>query len=90
MASTAETVGLVKGAAHPNAAKLLFDYLLSTEGQNVLREANYLPADPNVPAKVPELKPEQGGFTAVPILPSMNQEQLPKWLEIYKRLFVAG
>lgn len=90
VASTAETVGLVKGAAHPNAAKLLFDYLLSAEGQNVLREANYLPADPNVPAKVPELKPEQGGFTAVPILPSMNQEQLPKWLEIYKRLFVAG
>lgn len=90
VASTAEVIGLVKGAAHPNAAKLLFDYLLSAEGQNVLREANYLPSDPNVSAKVPELKPEQGGFEAVAILPSMNQDSLPKWLEIYKRLFLAN
>lgn len=85
---TAETVGLVKGAAHPNAAKLLYDYLLSAEGQAVLKEANYLPADPNVQAKVPELKPDAGNFTAVAILPSMNQEFLPKWLDLYKRLFV--
>lgn len=85
---TAEAVGLVKGAPHPNAAKLLFDFLLSTEGQNVLKEANYLPADPNVSAKVAELKPDAGGFTAVAILPSMNRDLLPKWLEIYKRLFV--
>jgi ABC-type Fe3+ transport system, periplasmic component len=88
MAGTAETVGLVKGAAHPNAAKLLYDYLLSAEGQNVLKEANYLPADPNVSAKVPELKPDGGGFTAFAVQPSMNDEHLAKWLDIYKRLFV--
>lgn len=87
---TAETVGLVKNAPHPNAAKLLFDFLLSKEGQLVLQQANYLPADPGVPAKVPELKPDGGGFTATAILPRMNDEYLPKWLGIYKRLFVGG
>ena len=86
---TAETVSLVKGAAHPNAAKLFFDFLLSEEGQTVLKEANYLPADPNVPAKVAELKPDAGGFTAVAIQPAMNQTHLPEWLEIYKRLFIV-
>ncbi|WP_343715370.1 extracellular solute-binding protein [Inquilinus sp.] len=90
LVGTAETVGLVKGAPHPNAAKLLFDFLLSEEGQLVLQQANYLPADPNVPAKVPELKPDAGGFTAVAILPQMNDEYLPKWLDLYKRLFVRG
>lgn len=90
LVGTAETVGLVKGAPHPNAAKLLFDYLLSEEGQLVLQQANYLPADPNVPAKVAELKPDAGGFTAVAILPQMNDEYLPKWLGLFKSLFIGG
>lgn len=86
---TAETVSLVKNAAHPNAAKLFYDFLFSNEGQNVLREANYLPGNPAIPAKTPELKPREGGFTAVQIQPAMNQTHLPKWLEIYERLFVV-
>lgn len=85
---TSEVMGLTKGAAHPNAAKLLFDFVLSAEGQNVLKQANYLPADPNVAAKVPELKPEGGGFTATVIQPSMNEAALPKWKQTYQRLFV--
>lgn len=86
---TAETVSIIKGAQNPNAAKLLFDFLLSDDGQLVLKEANYLPSDPNVQAKTPDLKPKEGGFTAVQIMPAMNQTHLPKWLEIYERLFVT-
>ena len=86
---TAETVTIVKNAQHPNAAKLFFDFLLSEDGQNVLKEANYLPSDPNVQAKTPDLKPKEGGFTAMQIMPAMNQTHLPKWLEIYERLFVT-
>lgn len=85
---TMETVGLVKGAAHPHAAKLFYDFLLSEEGQNVLRSVDYLPAHPNVSAKIPALKPENGNFTAVTMQPSAVQEFLPKWLAIYQRLFV--
>lgn len=88
MISTAEVQFIVKGAKHPNAAKLLYDFLLSPEGQNVLREANYLPADPNVASKVADLKPEGGGFTAVTLAPAMNQTHLPQWLDLYKKMFV--
>lgn len=86
---TSEIIGLAKGAAHPNAAKLLFDFLLSKDGQTVLTEAYYLPADPDMQAKVRELKPEGGNFTAVVIQPSMNEDSLPKWRDIYQRLFIG-
>lgn len=85
---TMETTAVAKNAPHPNAAKLFYDFLLSEEGQNVLKAANYLPARPGVPARVAELKPDAGGFTAVTIQPAMAKEGLPGWVEIYKRLFV--
>src|SRR6202034_2480764 len=58
------SIGLVKNAPHPNAAKLLIDFLLSEEGQRAFADAGYLPAMPSVPAKTADLKPEAGGFTA--------------------------
>ena len=41
-----------KGARHPNAAMLFIDYMLSPEGQSVLRDAQYFPVN----AKVQPLK----------------------------------
>src|SRR5207237_5217575 len=49
VAATAATMGIVKGAKHPNAALLLIDFILSKEGQEVLAAADYFPADPQVP-----------------------------------------
>ena len=46
----------VKGAKHPHAALLLIDYILSKEGQEILRGADYFPADPAVPT-TPMLAP---------------------------------
>ena len=46
---TAATMGVTKGARHPHAAMLLIDYLLSKEGQEILLNADYFPADPAVP-----------------------------------------
>jgi iron(III) transport system substrate-binding protein len=48
-ASTAATMGVVKGLKHPHAAMLLIDFILSREGQEILRDAEYFPADPAVP-----------------------------------------
>ena len=58
------SIGLVKNAPHPNAAKLLIDFLLSEEGQKTFAAVEYIPAMPSVPAKTPEVKPEAGGFKA--------------------------
>jgi len=46
--STLSTVQLTSGAPHPNAAMLFIDFLLSKEGQEVLRAAQYLSPNPQV------------------------------------------
>lgn len=80
-------VSVVKNAAHPNAARLLIDFLASEDGQAIFREANYLPAHPKVDAKTPSLKPAAGGFKATAIMPEMADEQLAEWIKLYQELF---
>jgi ABC-type Fe3+ transport system substrate-binding protein len=50
---TLSVISVHKNAPHPNAAKLLVDFITSSEGQNIFRDAEYLPADPTVPALTP-------------------------------------
>lgn len=85
--STGNYVGLIKNSPHPNAGKLFEEFLLSKEGQTVFQKANYLPADPDVPAAVPSLKPKQGGFKATVITNEMALANLAKWSKIYNKLF---
>ena len=42
------SIGLVKNAPHPNAGRLLIDFLLSEEGQHAFADVDYLPAMPSV------------------------------------------
>jgi iron(III) transport system substrate-binding protein len=81
------SIGLVRNAPHPNAGKLLIDYLLSEEGQRAFAAVEYLPAMPSVPAKTPEVKPEAGGFTANFISPAAMTENIDRWVKIKKELF---
>jgi iron(III) transport system substrate-binding protein len=81
------SIGLVKNAPHPNAAKLLIDFLLSEEGQRAFAEVGYLPAMPSVPAKTAELKPEAGGFTATFISPATMTANIDQWVKVKKELF---
>ena len=46
--SALSTIQLTKNAPHPNAAMLFIDYMLSKEGQGVLRQAQYLSPNPEV------------------------------------------
>ena len=50
------TIMLPRGVKNPHAAMLLIDFVLSKEGQTVLKKANYLPAHPKVDPKS-SLKP---------------------------------
>lgn len=80
-------LGIVKDAPHPNAAKLLVEFILSEEGQEVMQKAFYIPANPKVPAAEPSLKPEQGGFEVFVISPSATAEDLPAMVDMYDEMF---
>ena len=43
-----QTSSLLEKAPHPNAGKLLIDFLVSREGQELYAAADYLPVDPDV------------------------------------------
>ena len=70
--------------AHPNAAKLFVDFLLSKEGQNLT--ANVIgsyPANPNVES---ELRKKTAGYSIHPVNPKMMSrfEEINKqYMEIF-------
>ena len=80
-------VSIAKAAPHPNAAKLFEDFLVSKDGQKAYQAAYYLPADPDVPALDPELKPEGGKFRSRFFSPEETAAKMPHWKQIYDRLF---
>jgi iron(III) transport system substrate-binding protein len=82
-----DAVSLLKDAPHPNAGKLLIDFLTSEDGQKVLQEADYLPALPSVPASVAGLKPQDGGFSAQYLLPEEVDQHMADWQKIVTALF---
>jgi iron(III) transport system substrate-binding protein len=82
-----DSLGLMKAAPHPNAAKLLIEFLLSDEGQMVLKDADYLPANPRIPAMKPGLRPEDGGFKATWMRPDVVDPHVAEWARVAKELF---
>jgi ABC-type Fe3+ transport system substrate-binding protein len=80
-------ISIHKNAPHPNAAKLLVDYIISREGQEVFREADYITADPAVPASDPNLKPEEGHFRVHFFTPEAIEANMPKWKRIFDEFF---
>jgi ABC-type Fe3+ transport system substrate-binding protein len=84
---TLQVAGISTDAPHPNAAKLFVDFMASRAGQEILREHDYLPMHPDVPAKIPELKPEQGGFKAVIYGPNEIDAENDRWNKIYQDIF---
>ena len=80
-------VSIPKNAPHPNAAKLFEDFLVSKEGQKAYQAAEYLPADPTVPALDPTLKPEGGKFRSRFFSPEETAEKMPHWKKVYDEIF---
>src|SRR5438309_500564 len=89
VAATAATMGIVKGAKHPNAALLLIDFILSKEGQEVLAGADYFPADPQVPPSA-VLAPDVPRIAGVPenfVGPDKLTRYTDSSEEIFRQLF---
>lgn len=85
MSANVSTTGVTKGAPHPNAAKLLLEYLISEEGQAIYRRAQYSPSHPKVPSIDPELRP--GAHPVVFLTPREALEALPAWTKVFKELY---
>jgi ABC-type Fe3+ transport system substrate-binding protein len=81
------TISVLKNAPHPNAARLLIEFILSRDGQQIMAANDYMPADPAVPVKDPSLQPEHGGFAVTVISPELTRSDLPKWIALYHELF---
>ena len=89
VASTAATMGVVKGAKHPHAALLLIDFVLSQEGQEILLGADYFPADPAVPPApmLAPVVPKLAGVTENFVGPDKLMKYTDSSEEIFRQLF---
>jgi ABC-type Fe3+ transport system substrate-binding protein len=78
---------VIKGAAHPNAAKLLVDYFVSEEGQRLFQSGDYIPVDPNIPPREPRLRPDGTSFRGTFFTPEQIDAAMPRWYQTFKDIF---
>ncbi len=87
--ATVSTIGLLNKSPNPHAAMLFIDFLLSEEGQKVFQAADYLPADPAIPALQADLKPGGGRFQKANVFsPETLFEKTNKWSDYFEKEFV--
>lgn len=84
---TIQIAGLSRGAPHPNAGKLFLDFMVSRAGQEVFRDADYIPMRPDVPAKSPEVKPDTGGYQTLMLTPEDIDANNQHWARVFDDVF---
>jgi iron(III) transport system substrate-binding protein len=77
----------IKGGPHPNAGKLLVDFLISKEGQQLYADADYLPVDPEVQPRDPTLRPDGTSWRIKYLMPDEVEEKSAEWWKIYQDIF---
>ena len=80
-------MSLIKNPLHPNAGKLLFEFILSEEGQKLMADSGELPVLPSVPPKVAALRPGPDTFRAIYLPPEKLVENLAHWTKVYNEYF---
>ncbi len=78
---------LVEKAPHPNAGKLLIDFITSAEGQKVYADSGELPVDDSVTPKYPQLRPDGKNYRAIYFSPDELADKLPEWSRIFDEIF---
>ncbi len=76
-------LGLVKGARHPHAALLFADFLLSNEGQQIIKGLNRVPASTTVDSPLNKFPYEL--TDPLTVLDEWN-----KWERLWSNLFLGG
>lgn len=77
------SIGLAKNAPRPHAALLFADFVLSREGQEILRAANRVPASLAVESPLNRFKYEL-------IDPVIVLDEWDKWSRLWSQLFLGG
>jgi ABC-type Fe3+ transport system substrate-binding protein len=80
-------VTLTAGSKNPYAAQLFVEFMLSKEGQELFKKADYFPTRSDTQPSMPELAPSSGGFKANFITPDDIAKDYERWAKIYIELF---
>ena len=80
-------LSVLKAAPHPNAGKLLVDFLTSPQGQVAFRDIDYIPAHPAVAPLDATLAPDGGKFRARYFTPEQSVAEMPRWKSVFDDLF---
>jgi iron(III) transport system substrate-binding protein len=76
-------IGVAKRAPHPHAAMLFVDYMLSKEGQTILKERNRVPASLSVDTHLNK-------FPFQMIDPVITLDENDRWEKLWSELFLKG
>jgi iron(III) transport system substrate-binding protein len=76
-------IGVARRAPHPNAALLFADFMLSREGQTILKERNRVPSSLAVNSHL-------NTFPFEVIDPVITLDEDQKWSKIWSDLFLKG
>ena len=77
------SVGIHKQAPHPNAALLLADFILSREGQEIIKSRNRVPSSQAVDSPLNK-------FPYQLIDPALMLDDWDKWSRLWSELFLGG
>lgn len=76
-------IGLARRAPHPNAALLFADFMLSKEGQTLIKERNRVPASLSVDTRLNK-------FPFRMIDPVITLDEFDRWEKLWTDLFLKG
>ena len=79
----ASAIGLARQPSHPHAALLFADFVLSKDGQEILRKANRVPASLAVPSTL-------NRFAYELIDPAIVLDEWDKWSQQWSAIFLGG
>jgi len=77
------SVGVAKRAPHPNAAQLFADFVLSREGQEIIKSRNRVPSSTAVDSPLNKFKYDL-------IDPSIALDEWDKWNRLFSEIFLGG
>jgi iron(III) transport system substrate-binding protein len=77
------SIGVAKHAPHPHAALLFTDFVLSKEGQEILKNVNRVPASRAVDSPLNK-------FDYALIDPAITLDEWDKWSKLWSNLFLGG
>ena len=80
-------IGRPKGAPHPNAGKLLMDFLVTKEGQEIYSKFGYVAVDPDIPLEDERMREAALDRNAHYFSPDEVLDSLPRFVKIYQEIF---